>query len=93
MAFADHFLSISVNFFSFYLIIRNGIKQGELSKKKNERTVYPTCPKAPNPYHECDENCFERNSDSDAQGAKKETGFAPSFFPNALIKLLEKTSR
>ncbi|XVF45551.1 hypothetical protein PTKIN_Ptkin02bG0215300 [Pterospermum kingtungense] len=54
--------------------IRNGIKQGEHSKKKNERTVNPTCPKASNPYHECNENCFKRNSDTDARGVRNETG-------------------
>ncbi|XWS67727.1 hypothetical protein CRYUN_Cryun04dG0030200 [Craigia yunnanensis] len=54
--------------------IGNGIKQGELSKKKDERTVYPTCPKASNPYHECCENCFKRNTDADTQGVRKETG-------------------
>ncbi|OMO92760.1 Phospholipase-like protein [Corchorus olitorius] len=55
--------------------IRNGIRQGELSKKKDvERTSHPTCPKASNPYHECDENCFKRNTDADTQGFRKESG-------------------
>ncbi|XVF00862.1 hypothetical protein REPUB_Repub04eG0038500 [Reevesia pubescens] len=60
----------------FYLLdIRNGIKQGELSKKKDvERTVYSTCPKASNPYHECDENCYKGNTDADTRGFRKETG-------------------
>ncbi|XP_022725273.1 uncharacterized protein LOC111281826 isoform X2 [Durio zibethinus] len=54
--------------------IRNGIKQGQLSRRKDERTVYPTCPKASNTYHECDENCFKRNTDANTPGVKKETG-------------------
>ena len=81
VGFADHFLKHRHKYFSFYLLdICNGIKQGELSKKNDERTVYSTCPKASNPYHECDENCFKRNTNTDTQGIRKETGFAPSLF-------------
>ncbi|XVE48843.1 hypothetical protein DITRI_Ditri01bG0034600 [Diplodiscus trichospermus] len=51
------------------------MKQGELSKKKDEEErVHPTCRKASNPYHECDENCFKRNTDADINGVRKETG-------------------
>lgn len=48
----------------------NGIKQSELRKKKGgEGRVHQNCGKASNPYHECDENCFNRSTE-----AKKESG-------------------
>nr|KJB47624.1 hypothetical protein B456_008G036800 [Gossypium raimondii] len=56
---------------SFYLLDNhNGIKQSELRKKKGgEGRVHQNCRKASNPYHECDENCFNRITE-----AKKESG-------------------
>ncbi|KAK2665604.1 hypothetical protein Ddye_004178 [Dipteronia dyeriana] len=59
---------------------RNGIKEGAVSKKKDEeRKVHPNCRKASNPYHECDENCFKTNGEANALGVKKESAGSWSF--------------
>ncbi|KAL5856126.1 hypothetical protein ACOSQ4_005928 [Xanthoceras sorbifolium] len=59
---------------------RNGIKEGVVSKKKDEeRKVHPNCSKASNPFHECSENCFKRNGEANAAGVKKESGGSWSF--------------
>ncbi|KAK3193737.1 hypothetical protein Dsin_025047 [Dipteronia sinensis] len=59
---------------------RNGIKEGAVSKKKDEeRRVHPNCRKASNPYHECDENCFQTNGEANALGVKKESAGSWSF--------------
>ncbi|XP_061372476.1 uncharacterized protein LOC133314940 [Gastrolobium bilobum] len=43
------------------------VTDGELGKKvKEERRTYSGCPKASNPYHECDDNCHKRLSASGA---------------------------
>ncbi|GMI73371.1 hypothetical protein like AT2G16900 [Hibiscus trionum] len=51
---------------------RNGIKQGELIRKKNdEGRVRQNCGKASNPYHECDENCFKRSTEAKTESGSK----------------------
>ncbi|KAK7352013.1 hypothetical protein VNO80_17428 [Phaseolus coccineus] len=44
------------------------VTDGELGKKvhKQHKRTYSGCPKASNPYHECDHNCHKRLSDSGA---------------------------
>ncbi|KAJ1399010.1 Phospholipase-like [Sesbania bispinosa] len=43
------------------------ITDGQLGKKVNEeRRTHSACPKASNPYHKCDQNCYTRSSDSGA---------------------------
>ncbi|KAL9313540.1 hypothetical protein ACSQ67_018992 [Phaseolus vulgaris] len=44
------------------------VTDGELGKKvhKQHKRTYSGCPKASNPYHECDHNCYKRLSDSGA---------------------------
>ncbi|XP_060676435.1 uncharacterized protein LOC107427294 isoform X5 [Ziziphus jujuba] len=35
-------------------------RDDELNKKCDEKKVHPSCPKASNPYHECDDDCVKR---------------------------------
>lgn len=52
-----------------------GIKQDDLSKKKDARkTVYPNCKRASNPYHECDGNCLNGNTEVNSQSFGKNSG-------------------
>lgn len=61
--------------FPFPLDYHNGVKEGVISKMKNEeRKVNPNCIKASNPYHECGERCFKRNGEANALGFKKQSG-------------------
>ncbi|XP_027356099.1 uncharacterized protein LOC113865615 [Abrus precatorius] len=59
------------------------VTDGQLGKKVNEqRRTYSGCPKASNPYHQCDENCYKRLSDSGATpplklDRKKKVGSKP----------------
>lgn len=41
-----------------------------------ERRAQPTCPKASNPYHKCEEFCSNRTAEPKPGGVKKETGGA-----------------
>ncbi|CAJ1972964.1 unnamed protein product [Sphenostylis stenocarpa] len=46
---------------------RRSVTDGELGKKvTNQKRTYAGCPKASNPYHECDDTCYRRLSDSGA---------------------------
>ncbi|GKV20922.1 hypothetical protein SLEP1_g30967 [Rubroshorea leprosula] len=63
------------------------IKQGDLGKKKDaEKTVYPICAKASNPYHECDDFCIKRNTVANAPGVKKESDIRNGIKHNELSK-------
>ncbi|XP_020229204.1 uncharacterized protein LOC109810202 [Cajanus cajan] len=43
------------------------VTDGQLGKKMNDqKRTYSGCPKASNPYHQCDDNCYKRLSDSGA---------------------------
>ncbi|KAL2346034.1 hypothetical protein Fmac_000034 [Flemingia macrophylla] len=43
------------------------VTDGQLSKKINDqKRTYSGCPKASNPYHRCDDNCYKRLSESGA---------------------------
>ncbi|XP_014499422.1 uncharacterized protein LOC106760510 [Vigna radiata var. radiata] len=43
------------------------VTDGQLGKKVDkQKRIYSACPKASNPYHECDDNCYKRLSDSGA---------------------------
>ncbi|KAI4297778.1 hypothetical protein L6164_037646 [Bauhinia variegata] len=57
---------------------------GEQGKKMNEgKRIHPDCPKASNPYHECNEHCFKGMSGTDSGviplkfGRKKKLGSKP----------------
>ncbi|KAG4389058.1 hypothetical protein AAZX31_06G002800 [Glycine max] len=52
-------------------INKNKTSDAQLGKKINNKhnqnvRTYPGCPKASNPYHQCDHNCYKRLSDSGA---------------------------
>ncbi|KAL4312571.1 hypothetical protein GQ457_01G045440 [Hibiscus cannabinus] len=50
---------------------RNGTKQGELIRKKNDKgRVRQNCGKASNPYHECDENCLKSTETKTESGSR-----------------------
>ncbi|GAV68998.1 PEARLI-4 domain-containing protein [Cephalotus follicularis] len=52
----------------------SGINEGEISKNGGgERKLHPSCTKASNPYHECDEICYKRITEAIAMGGKKES--------------------
>uniref|UniRef100_A0A6M2F5V9 Phospholipase-like protein n=1 Tax=Populus davidiana TaxID=266767 RepID=A0A6M2F5V9_9ROSI len=48
-----------------------------------ERRAQPTCPKASNPYHKCEEFCSNRTAEINPKGVKKETGGARPTCPKA----------
>ncbi|XP_061959134.1 uncharacterized protein LOC133680296 isoform X1 [Populus nigra] len=55
----------------------NGVNGSWLSKNMDgERRAQPTCPKASNPYHKCEEFCSNRTAEPKPGGVKKETGGA-----------------
>ncbi|KAJ6395672.1 hypothetical protein OIU77_020848 [Salix suchowensis] len=55
----------------------NGVNEGWSSKNKDgERRAQPTCPKASNPYHKCEEFCSNRTAEANPKGVKKESGGA-----------------
>lgn len=54
-------------------------RDSELNKKYDEKKVHPSCHKASNPYHECDDDCFKRIGVEPRQDIEK-TGFLPLFF-------------
>ncbi|XP_038995410.1 uncharacterized protein LOC120119677 [Hibiscus syriacus] len=59
---------------------RNGIKQGDSIRKKNDKgRVHQNCIKSSNPYHECDENCFERSTEAIAESGSKFVDGSKSF--------------
>ncbi|KAK7351936.1 hypothetical protein VNO77_11721 [Canavalia gladiata] len=58
------------------------VTDGQLGKKVNDqRRTSSGCPKASNPYHHCDDNCYKRSSDSGATplklDKKKKVGSKP----------------
>uniref|UniRef100_A0A6N2L5M4 Uncharacterized protein n=1 Tax=Salix viminalis TaxID=40686 RepID=A0A6N2L5M4_SALVM len=58
---------------------RNGVNESWFSKNMDgERRARPTCPKASNPYHKCEEFCSNRTAEPKPKGVKKETGGAKS---------------
>ncbi|XP_034903274.1 uncharacterized protein [Populus alba] len=62
----------------------NGVNEGWSSKNKDEeRRAQPTCPKASNPYHKCEEFCSNRTAEANPKGVKKETGGAQPTCPKA----------
>ncbi|KAF9676177.1 hypothetical protein SADUNF_Sadunf09G0111200 [Salix dunnii] len=57
----------------------NGVNESWFSKNMDgERRAQPTCPKASNPYHKCEEFCSYRTAEPKPKGVKKETGGAKS---------------
>uniref|UniRef100_A0A2P2JR39 Uncharacterized protein MANES_04G072100 n=2 Tax=Rhizophora mucronata TaxID=61149 RepID=A0A2P2JR39_RHIMU len=54
----------------------NGVKEGVLSKKMDgERSTHPSCPKASNPFHECNKYCSYKSSEANNRGVQKQSGF------------------
>jgi hypothetical protein len=68
----------SCNLFIFRVLdYHNGVNGSWLSKNMDgERRAQPTCPKASNPYHKCEEFCSNRTAEPKPGGVKKETGGA-----------------
>ncbi|WCJ39906.1 hypothetical protein M5689_020855 [Euphorbia peplus] len=59
----------------------NGINGGLSKKMDGERRTDQNCPKATNPYHQCDKFCSSRTSKANPQEVKKKSG---SFLENSL---------
>ncbi|TYH37417.1 hypothetical protein ES332_D12G038900v1 [Gossypium tomentosum] len=54
---------------------RYGIKEVVRNKRTDDGgRSQPNCPKASNPYHECNDNCTKRSSKANIQGVRKESG-------------------
>ncbi|KAB1997643.1 hypothetical protein ES319_D12G037700v1 [Gossypium barbadense] len=54
---------------------RYGIKEVVRNKRTDDGgRSQPNCPKASNPYHECNDNCTQRSSKANIQGVRKESG-------------------
>eukprot|EP00257_Ricinus_communis_P017595 XP_015576069.1 uncharacterized protein LOC8283686 isoform X1 [Ricinus communis] len=54
---------------------RNGTKGGGLGKKMDgEKRGNSNCPKASNPFHQCDKFCSYRTTEANSQGVNKESG-------------------
>nr|XP_048336833.1 uncharacterized protein LOC107427294 isoform X3 [Ziziphus jujuba var. spinosa] len=56
------FLNLGGQFGFLFLFEDHGSarRDDELNKKCDEKKVHPSCPKASNPYHECDDDCVKR---------------------------------